>query len=359
MRKDKLYLLTLLSITIIFIVMGSIAIHYFVKVSTIQILDTQLEFGKKDAKAMSTLISHQLANNVEKEKLIEDIQNSIENANLKTGFISMFDWSGKQVCHPDIKLVGQKVSPTQSLVSSVTDDLSPQDFYTFLKSKEVEQKKSEVIYLIPVKGSDWILAAHTNIEKTLERIHKLQNNFYTILFIMGFIVILSFVVVVRLIGSTYEKQLELKNEELENEVINLSKLNLAVDNYQQKVSENPNKSEENNASKKRILTYVRNELLPISTDEIAHIYTENSITYVACIDGRRSTSNLSLDELFSNLDHSHFFRANRQFIIAISAIDKIVKYGNNQLKILVNPNSEVDIIISKNKASEFKKWLNF
>ncbi len=359
MRKDKLYLLTLLSITIIFVVMGSIAIHYFVKVSTIQILDTQLEFGKKNAEAMSTLISHQLANNIEKEKLIEDIQNSIENTNLKTGFISMFDWSGKQVCHPDIKLVGQKVSPTQSLVSSVTDDLSPQDFYTFLKSKEVEQKKSEVIYLIPVKGSDWILAAHTNIEKTLERIHKLQNNFYTILFIMGFIVILSFVVVVRLIGSTYEKQLELKNEELENEVINLSKLNLAVDNYQQKVSENPNKSEENNASKKRILTYVRNELLPISTDEIAHIYTENSITYVACIDGRRSTSNLSLDELFSNLDHSHFFRANRQFIIAISAIDKIVKYGNNQLKILVNPNSEVDIIISKNKASEFKKWLNF
>jgi len=28
------------------------------------------------------------------------------------------------------------------------------------------------------------------------------------------------------------------------------------------------------------------------------------------------------------------------------------------LKILVSPNSEVDIIIGKNKAAEFKQWLN-
>ena len=116
--------------------------------------------------------------------------------------------------------------------------------------------------------------------------------------------------------------------------------------------------ESENLSKKRILTYLRHELLSISTDDIAYIYTESTITYVICFDGKRSTSNSSLDELFANLDNTYFFRANRQFIIAISAIDKIVRYGNNQLKILINPNSELDIIISKNKAAEFKKWLN-
>ncbi|KQC28941.1 LytR/AlgR family response regulator transcription factor [Flagellimonas eckloniae] len=368
MRKDRLYLYTFLSLTIIFILMGSIAIHYFVKVSANQILDTQLEFGKREAKELGTFISYQLENGIDKEQLIDNIQNSLESSDLETGFVSIFDWSGNQVCHPDIKQVGQKVSPNQSFVSSVTDDLSSDDFYSLLQTRkevggvrnfEGSEKESEVIYLFPIKNSDWILAAHANTDKISQRINKLRNNFYTILLIMGFVVVLSFVIVVRLIGSSYEKRLELKNRKLEDEVINLSKLNRAVGDYQQKVSdkqvEGPTRE---SSSKKRILTYVRNELLPVPTEEIAHIYTENSITYVVSIEGRRSVSNLSLDELFSNLDSSYFFRANRQAIIAISAIDKIVKYGNNQLKILVNPNSEIDIIISKNKAAEFKQWLN-
>lgn len=348
--------------------MGSVAIHYFVKVSTNQILDTQLEFGKREAKELATLISYQLENGVEKEKLVNNIQTSIESTNLETGFVSMFDWSGIQICHPDIKLVGQKVSPNQSFVSSVTEDLSSEDFYNLLQDrKEVggvlsfgtSEKTTEVIYLIPIENSDWILAAHANTYKTVLKINKLRNNFYTILLFMGFVVILSFVIVVRWIGSTYEKRLELKNQKLEDEVINLSKLNRAVGDYQQRVSEkSPATEASKNKSKKRILTYVRNELLPVAIEEISHIYTENTITYVICIDGRRSTSNLSLDELFSNLDENYFFRANRQFIVAITAIDKIVKYGNNQLKILVNPNSDVDVIISKNKAAEFKQWLN-
>ncbi|MEB8328667.1 LytTR family transcriptional regulator [Flavobacteriaceae bacterium KMM 6897] len=366
MRKDNVYLLTFLSITIIFIAMASIAVHYFVKVSANQLLDTQLEFSKREAKELATLISYQLTNGVEKQQLVYDIQNSIENSDLQTGFVSIFDWSGNQICHPDIKQVGQKVSPNQSFVSSVTDNLSSKDFYSLLQSQnekggirnfETTEKKSEVIFLFPVKNSDWIVAAHANTYKISIRINSLRNNFYTILLIMGFVVILSFVIVVRLIGSTYEKGMELKNQKLADEVISLSKLNRAVGDYQQKVIERQPKTTIRSKSKKRILTYKRNELLPVPTEEIAHIYTENTITYVVCIDGRRSTSNLSLDELFSNLDNSYFFRANRQFIIAITAIDKIVKYGNNQLKILVNPNSEVDIIISKNKASEFKQWL--
>jgi DNA-binding LytR/AlgR family response regulator len=85
---------------------------------------------------------------------------------------------------------------------------------------------------------------------------------------------------------------------------------------------------------------------------------ESTITYVVCFDGSQSTSNSSLDELFSQFDGTHFYRANRQFIVAISAIKKIIKYGNNQLKLIVEPNSDFDIIISKNRAAEFKQWLN-
>ena len=212
---------------------------------------------------------------------------------------------------------------------------------------------SEVIHLYPVQNSDWIVAANVNIISLNAQLDATRRNFRTIFLVMGLVVILAYVLIVRLLGSAYEKRLEMKNQKLEDEVINLSKLNRAVGDYQQKVEEQPTQE-----TKKRILTYVRNELLSIPITEIAHVYTENTITYVISFDGRRSTTNLSLDELFSQLDDSQFFRANRQFIIAISSIDKIVKYGNNQLKILVTPESENHIIISKNRASEFKQWLN-
>ena len=370
MRKDKLYLLTFLSLSIIFLVISSVAINYFVNAAADRVLETQLEFSKREAKQIALLVGSQLENGVTKEKTIDNTQQSIENSNLDAGFVSIFDWSGKVVCHPDIKQIGQNISSKKSFVSSVSDDLTSKDFYNLLQdhnelgdSLNISDKSSnsEVIYIYPVKNSDWIVAAHANTQKVTEQIKTLRSNFQNILLVMGFLFILSSVLIVRLIGSRYEKKLEMKNEKLSDEIINLSKLNSALDSYQQKVIDRPlNDADDDsdNMTKKRILTYVRHELLSISTEDIAYVYTESTITYVVCFDGKRSTSNSSLDELFANLDNNYFFRANRQFIIAISAIDKIVRYGNNQLKILINPNSEVDIIISKNKAAEFKKWLN-
>ena len=110
--------------------------------------------------------------------------------------------------------------------------------------------------------------------------------------------------------------------------------------------------------KQRILTFIRNELVPTAIKDIACVYTENTITYVVCFDGKKSTTNMSLDDVYTHLNSTLFFRANRQFIISIAAIDKIIKYGNSQLKILLQSKTSDEIIISKNKAAEFKQWLN-
>ncbi|TAI46855.1 LytTR family transcriptional regulator [Flagellimonas allohymeniacidonis] len=369
MRKDRLYFFTFLAITAIFILIAGIAIRSFIKVSANQLLETQLEASKREAKEVATLIGFQLASGMDKDEVIRNVQESIENTDTENGFICMFDWSGKEICHPDVTRVGEQVSPNQSSVSSVNGAMTSEDFYDLLTNKRTfggirdfgnDGQDSEIIYLYPVPNSDWIIGAHANVKRISNQISGLRNKFYTIFIIMGFAIILSSVIMVRLIGSSYEKRLEAKNQRLEDEVVNLAKLNKDLDAYQQKVIEAKPQTQKSKTEKgkKRILTYVRNELKPISTDDIAYIFMESTITYVVCFDGSRSTTNLSLDELFSNLDETHFYRANRQFIVAISAIGKIIKYGNNQLKILVNPNSEVDIIISKNRAAEFKQWLN-
>jgi len=112
-----------------------------------------------------------------------------------------------------------------------------------------------------------------------------------------------------------------------------------------------------NSSKDRILTYFRNELLIVYVSDIAYAYKENAVTYVVDMNGQKSVSNNSLDSLFAKLDQHFFFRVNRQVILGVSAIKKIIKMGQG-LKIETHPHSENPIFVGKNKSLAFKNWLN-
>jgi len=326
MRKDRLYFYTFLAITLIFILIAGIAVQYFVKASAHQLLAAQLESGRREAKEIASLAGYQLESGLNKQTVVQNIQKSIQNTNLESVFVSMFDWSGNEICNPDITKVGQKVAPNESIVSTVDDEITPEDFYTLLMSNQDKggmdspediEMDTEIIYLYPVTDSDWIVGLNANMEMISGQIRDLRNRFYVIIIIMGFVLILSSVITVRLIGSIYERRLEAEKKILEGEVINLAKLNKALDNYQQKVGEarpvleTTTGSIKTGGSKNRILTYLRHELLPVATEEIAYIYTENTITYVVDINGKRSTVNDSLEDLYSGLDSNFFYRANR------------------------------------------------
>lgn len=108
--------------------------------------------------------------------------------------------------------------------------------------------------------------------------------------------------------------------------------------------------------RERILTYYRNEIFVMCIKNIAFIYIENSITYVVNMDGKKAIVNESLDSLFAELDPQSFFRVNRQIILSISAIEKIIRIGN-KLKVITSPKFDRPIYVGKNKALAFKKWL--
>ena len=373
MRKDKLYFLTFISISFIFLLIASLGIKYFIRASANQLVKVQLESSKREANEVAKLIGYQLMGAQSKQGVIKNVQKTIENTQDQATFVCVLDWSGKNVSHPDITKVGQKVNSNQSLLNSLKQESNSDSLYDLLtkgkaESEEEKDINSEIIHIAPVKDSDLIVAAHINLDTISLETNTIKSTFYVIFLIMGILITLASFFAVRMIGSYYEKQLELKNTNLESELVNLSKLNTNLVAYQQKISETnkeqssqpasqSSSDQEMDSSKIRILTYIRNELVPIDINQIAYIHTENTITYVVGSDGKKSTTNDSLDDLMSSLDASLFFRANRQFIISIESIDKIIKYGNSQLKIVVKK-EEVEIIISKNKAAEFRQWLN-
>lgn len=360
MKKDKLYFLTFLSITCIYLLIAIFASQFFIKASANQLIEVQVESSKREANEIAKLLDYQLEKGIEKESVLQKTQEIITNSNSDSWFISIFNWSGTTEVHPDVTKVGLAVNSNKTLLTSLKEKNNSTDLYDILQNN-ADTKNSEIIYISPLKNADLIIASHVNIASVNEQMSTLKNNFYIIFSIMGIVVIVLSFLAVRILGSTYEKQLELKNSNLASEVINMSKLNADLVSYQEKVTEQPEEKATESISEKekqRILTYVRNELVPININEISYIFTENTITYVVNFDGKRSTSNASLDDMISNLNPQLFFRANRQFIISITAIDKIIKYGNSQLKIVIKGKATEEIIISKNKAAEFKQWLN-
>jgi DNA-binding LytR/AlgR family response regulator len=110
--------------------------------------------------------------------------------------------------------------------------------------------------------------------------------------------------------------------------------------------------------RKRLITYVKDEIIRIDTADIAYIVLNESIVTVLTFEGKEYTVNSSLDDLIKELDNRIFYRANRQYVINVNAIESIWIYGRNQLRIQTKPQSTASILISKNKVAEFKKWLD-
>lgn len=109
--------------------------------------------------------------------------------------------------------------------------------------------------------------------------------------------------------------------------------------------------------KHRFLISKGDSLIPITTNQIAFIYTEDKAVMIKTHEGKSFFLNYSLDELEGQLNPEMFFRLNRQFITSVDAIAKISHYFNGKLKVDLKPQQEGEIIVSRAKTPVFKNWL--
>jgi two-component system LytT family response regulator len=98
-------------------------------------------------------------------------------------------------------------------------------------------------------------------------------------------------------------------------------------------------------------------LFSVPIEEIAYFFSRNKISFIKTFDKRELMLDYTLDELDKMLDHRKFFRLNRQIIAELRAIDKVNLYFNNKLKLTLQPAFEDEVIVSRERAAEFKVWL--
>jgi DNA-binding LytR/AlgR family response regulator len=111
--------------------------------------------------------------------------------------------------------------------------------------------------------------------------------------------------------------------------------------------------------KEKFIVNIRNQWMPVNTKEIA-CFSKEVLNYIYLFNGERYMIDfVTLEEVEELLDPKQFYRANRQFIINIDAIQTVKPVENSKLIVrLKDPNHKLEIDMSRLKSPEFKKWMD-
>jgi two-component system LytT family response regulator len=100
------------------------------------------------------------------------------------------------------------------------------------------------------------------------------------------------------------------------------------------------------------------KLVPLQSAEIACLYIDSGVVKAVSFDARGFVMSHTLDELAGMLNPTDFFRANRQYIIARSAVKDIDLWFNSRLSVNLKVSVPEKILISKARVPEFRNWFS-
>jgi DNA-binding LytR/AlgR family response regulator len=111
--------------------------------------------------------------------------------------------------------------------------------------------------------------------------------------------------------------------------------------------------------KEKFIVNVRNQWMPVDTKDIA-CFCKEVLNYIYLFNGEKYMIDyVTLEEVEELLNPRQFYRANRQFIINIDAIQTVKPVENSKLIVrLKEPNQKLEIDMSRLKTPEFKKWMD-
>jgi DNA-binding LytR/AlgR family response regulator len=110
--------------------------------------------------------------------------------------------------------------------------------------------------------------------------------------------------------------------------------------------------------KQRFLVYAGEHIVSVKTSDISYFYSAEKSTFLTAQNGHSYALDVSLDKLEETLNPTEFFRINRQYIAAFSAIKKISVQSKSRIKLTLDPLPKEEILVSTARTPEFREWLD-
>lgn len=362
MTKNRTYTLIFLILTTS-TVLSSIGLLYsFYTHAQEALIEYKMQSGQREIREIGILLEQQLDLGLPPATVQQHLQQSILNTDSQREFVCMYNTEGIELCHPDLTKVGTKVNRENSIflkngiqhhfLSILEEGKLTQGIRTF---DPQSHRDSEILHIYPVKGTNWLLASHINIKVLQTELNYLFQKMLLATVLTSFILIGSCFWFILLIYNKRETAINIHVSDLQNSIFRLNSMNQLLQQKQHQVG---GISSEEEPGKKRLIAYQKDKIITIDTSDIIFITLQYGIVSVRTTHNKTYTLNQTLEELMQGLDPKRFYRANRQYILHISSIESILIYGRNQLKIETVFKSIDPIIISKNKAADFKRWLD-
>ncbi len=108
--------------------------------------------------------------------------------------------------------------------------------------------------------------------------------------------------------------------------------------------------------KERFLVKMGSHIHSVKTENISLFFAEGRTVFLITDENKKYIIDYKLEELMDVLEAKQFFRANRTYIVNLNTIKDVLVYSNSRLKVLPQVTVDKDIIISREKVSQFKKW---
>jgi two-component system response regulator LytT len=109
--------------------------------------------------------------------------------------------------------------------------------------------------------------------------------------------------------------------------------------------------------RKRFLVKHAQKLVSVDVEEIAYFYSDGRLNFFKTTDNRKFVVDYTMDDLEDMLDPDQFFRISRAFYVAVNSIDQIHDYFGNRLLLNLKPAVDKEAIVSREKVTDFKKWM--
>jgi DNA-binding LytR/AlgR family response regulator len=109
--------------------------------------------------------------------------------------------------------------------------------------------------------------------------------------------------------------------------------------------------------RKRFLVKLGQKLVSVEIGEIAYFYSDGRLNFFKTFDNKKFVVDYTMDELDDMLDPKVYFRTSRSFYVSVNSIEKIDDYFGNRLILGLKPAVDKEALVSREKVTEFKKWM--
>ncbi len=109
--------------------------------------------------------------------------------------------------------------------------------------------------------------------------------------------------------------------------------------------------------KERFLVNVGIHLRTLDVVDICCFFSLEKSTFIVDTNGKHYAVEYSLDRLENLVNPNIFFRVDRKYLVNRNFIYDIVAYSSNRLKIKLRGYSDEDVVVSRKRVADFKKWL--